>query len=114
MDNDERITQLENQIEQLKARQAELHKELTSAQLDHWKGRVDDLEVQMHLAAMDGNERLAALTDELRRRWDTFRVQIESTSATASDVALALRAGLEGAYREVRKALLESKHHVVG
>ena len=114
MDNDERITQLETQIERLAERQAELHKELASAQLDHWRGRVDDLEVQLHLAAMDGNERLTALTDELRRRWDTFRVQLDSTSATASDVALTLRAGLEGAYREVRNALLETKHHVVG
>lgn len=112
MDNDERITQLETQIERLAERQAELHKELASAQLDHWKGRVDDLEVQLHLAAMDANEKVGELLQQLRHSWAAGKAQIERRSSAATEGAEAVRDSLRSAFEEIRKAVLETTHKI--
>jgi SMC interacting uncharacterized protein involved in chromosome segregation len=109
MTMEERVAQLEAQIGKIKAKQAELHKQLTKAQIDQWQGRLEDLEVQMHLGAMETSDRLTALMDQLRSRWADARRQFEDTIATASSVADTVRTGLESAFNEVRKALLESR-----
>jgi hypothetical protein len=109
MTTEERIAKLEAQIDKLQAKQAELHKQLTKAQIDQWQGRLEDLEVQMHLGAMDTSDKLAALMDQLRNRWADARRQFEDTISTASSVADTVRTGLENAFNDVRKALLESK-----
>ena len=110
MTTEERIAKLEAQIDKLHAKQAELHKQLSKAQLDQWQGRVEDLEVQMHLGAMETTDKLAALMDQLRNRWADARRQFEDATSTASSVADTVRVGLENAFKEVRKALLESKN----
>lgn len=112
MTSDERIARLEAQIEKLQAKQAELHRQLTQAQRDQWQGRVDDLEVQMHLGAMEANDRAAALMDQLRSRWADARGQFDDAIATASSVGDTLRSGLENAVRDLRRALLESKSKI--
>ena len=109
MTTDDRIAKLEAEIGKLQEKQAELQQELTKAQIDQWQARLEDLEVQMHLGAMESSDRLTALMDQLRGRWTDARRQLEGTIATASTVADTLRAGLEGAFGEVRKALLESR-----
>ena len=109
MTTEERIAKLEAQIDKLQAKQAELHKQLTKAQIDQWQGRLEDLEVQMHLGAMDTSDKLTALMDQLRNRWADARRQFEYTISTASSVADTVRTGLENAFSDVRKALLESK-----
>jgi predicted nuclease with TOPRIM domain len=109
MTNEERIAKLEAQINKLQAKQAELHKQLTKAQIDQWQGRLEDLEVQMHLGAMETNDKLTVLMDQLRNRWADARRQLEDTISTASNVADTVRTGLENAFNDVRKALLESK-----
>jgi predicted nucleic acid-binding Zn-ribbon protein len=110
MTTEKRIAELEAQIDKLSARQAELHKQLTKAQLDLWQGRIEDLEVQMHLGAMETTDKLTALMDQLRSRWADARRQFEDAASTASSVADTVRTGLENALNEVRKALLESKN----
>lgn len=112
MATEERIERLEAQIDKLQTKQAELHKQLAKAQMDQWQGRLEDLEVQMHLAAMDTNDRLAGLMDQLRGRWADARSQFEDAASTASSVADTLRTGLENAFREVRTALVETKNKV--
>jgi predicted nucleic acid-binding Zn-ribbon protein len=109
MTTDERIAKLEAQIDKLHARQAELHKQLMKAQIDQWQGRVEDLEVQMHLGAMDSNAKLSALMGQLRSRWADARRQLEDATATASSVADTVRGGLEKAVEDLHKALLDSK-----
>ncbi len=109
MTTEERIAKLEAQIDKLRAKQAELHEQLTKAQIDQWQGRLEDLEVQMHLGAMETSDKLTALMDQLRNRWADARREFEGTISTASSVADTVRTGLENAYNEVRKALLESK-----
>jgi predicted nuclease with TOPRIM domain len=107
---EEHIAKLEARIDKLQAKQTELHKQLTKAQIDHWQGRIEDLEVQMHLGAMETTDKLIALMDQLRGRWADARRQFEDATSTASSVADTLRTGLENAFKEVRKALLESKN----
>ena len=109
MTNEERIAKLEAQIDKLHAKQAELHKQLTKAQIDQWQGRLEALEVQMHLGAMEASDKLTAPMDQLRNRWADARRQFEDTISTASSVADTVRTGLENAFSDVRKALLESK-----
>ena len=75
MTSDERIARLEAQIEKLQTKQSDLHRQLIQAQRDQWQGRVDDLEVQMHLGAMEANDKAAALMDQLRSRWADARGQ---------------------------------------
>lgn len=106
---EERIAKLEAQISKLQAKQADLHKQLTKAQIDQWQGRIEDLEVQLHLGAMDTNDRLTLLMEQLRSRWSDARRQFEEATSTASSVADTVRTGLENAVKELRKALLESK-----
>jgi gas vesicle protein len=110
MTNEERIAKLEAQIEKLHARQGELHKQLTKAQIDQWQGRIEDLEVQMHLGAADTSDKLTALMDQLRGKWADAQRQFEDATSTASSVADTVRGGLENAFKEVRKALIESKN----
>lgn len=112
MTTEDRIAKLEAQIESLEAKQAELHKQLAEAQIDQWQGRIDDLEVQMHLGAMEANDRMAALMDQLRGKWGDARRQLEEAASTATGVAETLRTGLENGFKEVQKALLESKNKV--
>jgi len=109
MTTEERIAKLEAQIDKLHARQAELHKQLNKAQIDQWQGRIEDLEVQMHLGAMETNDKVTALMDQLRSKWADARRQFDDAASTASSVADTVRTGLEKAFKELRKALLESK-----
>lgn len=105
----DRITQLEEQIHELNDQQADLRKQLAKAQLDQWQGRIEDLEVQMHLGALDASDKATAQMDKLRARWADAKRQFEESIKTASSVADTVRAGLENAFDDLRKALLESK-----
>lgn len=110
MTSEDRIAILESEIRELRVQQAELRKQLAEAQLDQWRGRVEELEVQMHLGAMEANDKATALMDQLRDRWADARRQLEQSVATASSVAETVRTGLEKAVEDVRKALLESRN----
>jgi predicted nucleic acid-binding Zn-ribbon protein len=110
MTTEERIAQLEAQIDDLRAKLADLHKQMTKAQIDQWHGRIEDLEVQMHLGAMDTSDKLNKLMGHLRARWADARRQFEDKTSTASSLADTVRTGLENAFAEVRKALLETKN----
>jgi hypothetical protein len=109
MTSEQRIAKLEAQIDDLSKKQADLNKQLTKAQLDQWRGRIEDLEVQLHLGAMESSDRLNALMAGLRSRWADARKQFEDRASTATSVADTVRTGLENAFAELRKALLETK-----
>ena len=110
MTNEDRITGLEAQIRKLQAEQAEMRKQLARAQLDQWRGRIEDLEVQMHLGAMEASDQLTALMRQLRGKWADARRQVEESISTASGVADAVRTGLENAFDDLRKALLDARN----
>lgn len=109
MTTDDRVTELERQLGELKDQQADLRKQLAQAQLDQWRGRVEDLELQMHLGAMEASDKLTAVMSQLRATWTETRRRYEESITTASSVAGTMRTGLEKAFDDVRTALLESK-----
>jgi chromosome segregation ATPase len=109
MTTEDRITQMEAQLRELQDQQADLRKQLAKAQLDQWQGRVEDLEVQMHLGAVEASDKANAQLTKLRDRWADARRQLEESIKTASSVADTVRAGLEKAFDDLRQALLESK-----
>lgn len=109
MTTEDRIAQLEDQLHELREQQADLRKQLAQAQLDQWQGRIEDLEVQMHLGAAEASDKAKAQMGKLRDRWADARRQFEESIKTASSVADTVRTGLENAFNDLRKALLESK-----
>jgi chromosome segregation ATPase len=114
MDSDDRIGRLEQQLEDLTRRQDALRRELARAQRDQWQGRIEDLEVQFHLGAMEANDRARALLEELRSRWADVRTQLDDVSSTAGGVRESMWTGVENAVRDLRAALLESKARISG
>lgn len=108
MTSEDRISELEAKIVKLQSSQEELYKELAVAQREQWQGRIDELELQAHLGAVEANDRVQSLMADLRSKWEGVRAQIGEEAATAGAVTDTLRQGMEGAIREVRQALLES------
>jgi hypothetical protein len=78
MNNAERIAQLEAQIKALKSEQSELLKQQTKVEVDKWRGRIDDLEVQMHLGAMEADEKLAPLFEKMRHAWEEAKALLDN------------------------------------
>ncbi len=109
MTNEERLAQLEAQIAELSTKQGELYQQLAQAERDRWQGYIDDAEVQLHLGAMEGNDRIRELMDSLREAWAETRRDLDRRGATATDVGATLRDGLQSALRDVRQALLDSR-----
>ncbi len=107
---EDRVAELEKQIGELKAQQADLRKQLIKTQIEQWQGRIDDLEVQMHTGAMETSQKLTAKMDQLRSRWADTRKQWEATISTATSAGDTVRTGLESAYRELHNSLLEAKN----
>lgn len=109
MTTEDRVTELERQIDELQSHQSDLRKQLARAQLDLWRGRIEDLELQMHLAAMEANDKLTTLMSQLRDRWTDTKRRYEESITTASSVADTMRTGLDKAIEDLRAALLQSK-----
>jgi chromosome segregation ATPase len=110
MTTEDRVTQLEEQIHEVRDQLADLRKQLAKAELDQWQGRVEDLEVQMHLGAVEASDKATAQMKKLRDRWADARRQLEENIKTASSAADTVRGGLEKAFDDLRSALLESKN----
>lgn len=114
MTENDRIAKLEAQIDALDSRQSKLYEQLAQARLDNWKGRLEDLEVQVHLGAMDTNDRVASLVQKARDRWDDARRQLGGTTAAATEVLETLRGGFEDAFDDARRAVLEARKQATG
>lgn len=108
MTTEDRIKQLETQMEKLQAKQAELRKQLAEAELDRWRGRVDDLEVQLHLASMEVSDRVQPLIDRVRDRVADARAQVEGNASAATEGLNAVRDSLQTAFKDIRKAVLDT------
>lgn len=108
-DTDDRIARLESQIKDLEAKHTELYKQLADARLDQWKGRVEDLEVQARLGAMETNDRIKALIQQAGDRWNDARSQVRGAASTAGDVVETVRGGVERAIDDLRKAILDAR-----
>lgn len=112
MSTEDRIKALEAKIDKLQAKQAELNKQLAQAEIDQWQGRIEDLELQVHLAAMETNDKLRGLLDQLQLRWADAKVQLETTTTAATEAFDSVRASLQTALKDIRKAMLDTKNKI--
>jgi hypothetical protein len=103
------VERLEQRIHELEAQQDALQQQLQKAQLEQWEGRIDDLEVQIHLGTLELGDRLDPLLDALRNRWLDAKQTLNEGASATGDALDALRAGLDQAMRDVRTAILEAK-----
>ncbi|HEX6238350.1 MAG TPA: hypothetical protein VFZ68_14215 [Acidimicrobiales bacterium] len=108
-DTEDRIAKLESQIKELEAKHTELYKQLADARLDQWKGRLEDLEVQARLGAMETNDRIKALIQQARDRWNDATAQVRGAASTAGDVLETVRGGIERALDDLRQAMLDAR-----
>lgn len=100
---EDRIAGLEARIADLQTELAATRKQLTDAQLDQWKGRIDELEVQMHLGRLDAEEQMEPVVEQLRNWWLDARDQVSQAGSAAGDAFSSLRSGLEQAMEQVRR-----------
>lgn len=96
----------QGQLEALRTQIRDLQGQIAELELDQWKGRIDDLEVQLHLGAMAGRDQLNPLVEKLRNTYLDARESIANTATTAGDVTGRLRKGLEQAMSDIRNAVL--------
>lgn len=108
MSDTDRMAALEDQVEKLEAQLKEVRGELARAELDQWRGRVDSLEVQARLAAMEADDRVAPLMEQLRNRWLDAREEFEKAVSTASAVSESVRNGLEKAIDDLRSGIVDA------
>lgn len=114
MSEKDRIEGLEQQVERLQQELADVRRRLTSAELDLWRGRIDDLEVQARLGSMSVQDRLLPVVEELRDTWLDARARVADGADTASEVGERLRKGLEQAMEDIRAALRDTRTSISG
>ncbi|MGL5826181.1 MAG: hypothetical protein ACRCYU_15415 [Nocardioides sp.] len=109
MTDHERIANLEAQLAKLRTEQAELLRHQARVEVDLWEGRLDDLELQAHLAAMEAEQRLRPALDKARNTWEEARDQLAEVGATAGGLADSVRAELARAVAEVRRVIVDGR-----
>jgi hypothetical protein len=112
MTTQDRIKALEEQMARLRSEQDGLREQLAQAEVDRWQERVDDLELQVHLATMETNEKVNQLFQQVQHRWAAGKAQLERRSSAATEGAEAVRESLRTAFAEIRHAILETTHKI--
>src|SRR5690242_14843493 len=112
MTTDDQIAAMKTRIEELEDQVGDLREQVLRAQIEQWQGRIDDLEVQVHLGSMEVDERVAPLLQGLRDRWLDAQEKLAGAPGTAGDVLDALRGGLDQAMADIRDAVLQAKRTV--
>ena len=106
---DARIAALEGHIKELSQELADTRKQLAEAQLDQWKGRIDELEVQLSLGKLEATEQMNPVLEQLRNRWLDAQRQLGGATSTAGDVFGSLRSGVESAWDDLRAAVRDAR-----
>ena len=112
MTTQDRIKALEAQMAALQSEQETLSKQLAQAEVDRWQERIDDLELQLHLAAMETNEKINGLLHQIQHRWAVGKAQLERSSSAATEGAESVRSSLRTAFTDIRKAILDATHKI--
>ena len=107
--DDDRVTRLEDEISRMEDELQRLRGQLAVAELDHWRGRIDDLEVQARLMVMETDDRVAPLLEQVRNRWLDAKEKLTESAGTATEVIDTLREGLEQAVSDLRGAMLAAR-----
>ena len=103
---------LEARVHALEAQLDELRRRLAESELDDWKARIDQLEVQAHLGQMDVEEQLEPLVEQMRNRWLDARAQFDKAGSMAGDTLGTLTDGVRNAAKDLSDALSAAARRV--
>lgn len=109
MTGEKTIEDLERELDKVEQDERELREQLAQTQLEQWEQQIEDLEVQLHLAGMEVRDRAEPTVAKLRAEIGDTRSRISSGSTNAADAAEALRHGVQAAWTDLRKALVEAR-----
>ena len=100
------VEELQEQVDSLQKELNQLRRQLAQAELETWRARIDDVEVQVHLASLDAQDQIQPLIDGVRNAWLDAQATLSATTDTASAGGDDIRVGLERTMRDLRQALL--------
>jgi predicted nucleic acid-binding Zn-ribbon protein len=99
---------LEQRLADLEEQVSKLSDALLQSQLDDWKARIDQLEVQARLGQMEAREQLNPIVEQLRNRWLDARDQLDRAQEAAGDALTTLRSGVRSAMKDLGEAFDEA------
>lgn len=89
-----RIADLEQQV-------AELRAQLYESEIQDWKARIDQLEVQAKLGSMEARDEINPVLDRLRNLVLDARTQMEQSQSSVGDAIGSIREGVVNAVRDI-------------
>jgi hypothetical protein len=98
IDLEARVADLEKQV-------SDLTNDLLKGQLEDWKARIDQLEVQARLGEMEARDQVSPIVDQLRNKWLDAKEQFDKTQSAAGDALATLRSGVRNAVDDLGDAL---------
>lgn len=104
-DLEARVAALEEQLHALRS-------ELVEGQLDDWKARIDQLEVQAHLGQMEARGEIEPLLEQMRNRLLDARQQLDRVGGAAGDAVSTVSDGVKSALDDLRKALSDAAERI--
>ncbi|MEJ5255941.1 MAG: hypothetical protein WHS89_11365 [Acidimicrobiales bacterium] len=96
---------LEARVHELEEQVRRLNEEVLQGQLEEWKARIDQLEVQMHLGTMEARDEVEPLIEQLRNKWLDAREQLDKAQTAAGEALASVRDGVKRALRDLGDAL---------
>jgi hypothetical protein len=99
---------LEARVHALEAQLDDLRRRLAESELDDWKSRIDQLEVQAHLAQMEADDQLQPLLDQMRNRWLDAKSQFDKASNAAGGALSTVTDGVRSAAKDLGDALSDA------
>ncbi|MFN8040518.1 MAG: hypothetical protein U0Q07_14995 [Acidimicrobiales bacterium] len=89
-----RIADLEQQV-------AELRAQLYESEIQDWKARIDQLEVQAKLGSMEARDEINPVLERLRNLVLDARAQMEQSQSSVGDAIGSIREGVVNAVRDI-------------
>jgi hypothetical protein len=99
---------LEGRVAALEQQLAALREQLLEGQLDEWKSRIDQLEVQLHLGEMDARGEVEPLLEQLRNRWLDARSQLDRVGGAAGGAVSTVGEGVRSTFDDLRRSLSDA------
>jgi len=103
---------LEGRVHALETQLDDLRRRLAESELDDWKARIDQLEVQAHLGEMEAEEQLEPLIEQMRNRLLDARAQFDKAGTVAGDALGTLTDGVRSAAKDLGDALAAAAKRV--
>lgn len=96
------MTTIEQRIEALEARIAELEEHAAETELARYRGRLDDLGVQAALARMEARDDVRSTLDRLEGLWSEARRQLDHLRSESRETGRGLTEGIRNAAGDLR------------